>query len=974
MSSASSFAHALRTGVVLFGVCSVVAVVFAVLTAAPAFAQSQAINGVIEGTVADPSSAVLPGVTVTVTNIDTGAERVVVTNESGVYRAPLLTLGRYRVSAELSGFKKFEQTGITLSAGQTVVINVTLEVGAVTEVVSVQADSAVVNLGKIEQGRTLTGTEIHNLPMPSRNPYNFALLQPGVVGYENAEFGVPRLTTNGALLRVNYQVDGSNNTEKDRAGIRQMPMSEVMIREVKVVTTGYAPEFGQSMGLTYNAITPSGTNAIKGQASYGFQRKSFAGFPFFTANRTTKPPTNVNVYTVDVGGPIVKDRTHFFGGYEHTERDLSGTRVITISAANAAALGLSEPAYMPTALNTEFAIGKVDHQLSQAHRMSLRYMFFDNFIVNNVGGGLGSVQRATDFIDRQHSTGMQMISTLGANALNELRVQYATRAQSRVPGSKAATGPAINISGVANFGGPVAGNADAGFGFTENIFQVNDSFTWLQGNHAFKFGGDLQYVKDTRTQTSAQLYTFSSVANYQSALNGTNRFAYTSFAQFFGETNLAYRSNLYGFFVQDDWRLSPDLKLLYGIRYDLYDVADADSNAPFPESRDFTVDKNNWGPRVGLAWTLGADKRSVLRASSGLMYDQALLATYELALLNDGTNRRASASFQPTQAGAPAFPAVLSAGAGAQPNLLWTVDPKFQVARNWQNTVQFERALGEKYAVSVGTSYVRGNALPVVTNINPINPTGALSDGRPIFSTTINATTRRDPRYNVVNMVQSIGDSTYKNLTLQFTRRMANGIQFDFAYTLGKSEDTAPIVSQLSVQGDAGRVDQTSLERDRGPNILDQRHTFVGSIVAQPQLSIENRALSAILNHNQFGIVMLLANGIPVNIRSNSELNNDGVASDRPLDVPRNSLKLPARYNVDLRYSRQFLQAGTVKAGVVLGVVNLFNTVQWSGVNATVATSLQGVPVNPLPTSAKALPPTGGYGQRQIDVGFRVTF
>jgi hypothetical protein len=96
-------------------------------------------------------------------------------------------------------------------------------------------------------GPHATEAEIKTLPLTSRNPYNFALLQPGVVGFENQEFGVPRITSNGALLRVNYQIDGSNNTQKDRAGLRQMPMSEVMIREVKVVTTGYAPEFGQTM-------------------------------------------------------------------------------------------------------------------------------------------------------------------------------------------------------------------------------------------------------------------------------------------------------------------------------------------------------------------------------------------------------------------------------------------------------------------------------------------------------------------------------------------------------------------------------------------------------------------------------------------------------------------------------------------------------------------------------------------------------
>ena len=310
---------------------------------------------------------------------------------------------------------------------------------------------------------------------------------------------MPRLTANGALLRVNYQVDGSNNTQKDRAGLRQMPMSEVMIREVKVVTSGYAPEFGQTMGLVYNAITPSGTNVFKGQGSYRMQRKPMVAFPFFTQGPHTsdrKPPTDVNVYTVDVGGPIVRDKTHFFGGYEHTERDLSGLSVITITPANQAILGLNEPAYMPRGLNTEFAIGKVDHQINQSNRLSFRYMFFDNFITANVGGATAnipnSVQQATDFADRQHSTGAQLVSTIGAQMLNELRVQYATRAQSRTPSELAGTGPAVRISGVANIGGPVAATLDAGFGFTQNVFQVNDSVTLMRGNHAYKAGLDVQ--------------------------------------------------------------------------------------------------------------------------------------------------------------------------------------------------------------------------------------------------------------------------------------------------------------------------------------------------------------------------------------------------------------------------------------------------------------------------------------------------
>jgi len=244
------------------------AVLSLLMLTAPAFAQSQAANGAIEGTVSDSSGGVLPGVTVTVTSLETGIARTVVSNEKGLYRAPLLQLGTYRVVAELQGFKTYTQTGITVSVGATAVVNVPMAVGAVSETITVNADSPLIDTSRIDIGHTMSDLEVHNLPLVARNPYNFALVQPGVTGYENVEFGVPRLAANGAAMRINYQIDGNTNTEKDRAGLRLLPMSEVMIQEVKVVTTGFAPEFGQTMGMVYNAVTPSGTNKFKGEASY----------------------------------------------------------------------------------------------------------------------------------------------------------------------------------------------------------------------------------------------------------------------------------------------------------------------------------------------------------------------------------------------------------------------------------------------------------------------------------------------------------------------------------------------------------------------------------------------------------------------------------------------------------------------------------------------------------------------------------
>jgi hypothetical protein len=418
---------------------------------APAFAQSQGANGAIEGTVSDTSGGILPGVTVTVTNVDTGTERSLVTNEKGLYRVPLLPLGTYRVVAELQGFKRFEQSGITLSVGQSAVVNVTMSVGTVSETITVNADSPVIDTSRIDIGHTMSDLEVHNLPLVARNPYNFALVQPGVTGIENVEFGVPRLAANGAAMRINYQVDGNTNTEKDRAGLRLLPMSEVMIQEVKVVTTGFAPEFGQTMGMVYNAVTPSGTNTFKGEGSYLFRRDPFSAFPFFfgcTGIASTcgdapagsvLPATKVDTGTADVGGPIIKNRAFFYAGWEQTRRDLSSTSLVTITPANASAIGLApQPAAVPNVQTGKFLIGKGDFQLNNANRATVRWLRFHNDAPYNSGGGLASLEWATNFLDAMDSVAGQLVSSLGSDKLNELQVRLRLPDDSRRAHGRAA--------------------------------------------------------------------------------------------------------------------------------------------------------------------------------------------------------------------------------------------------------------------------------------------------------------------------------------------------------------------------------------------------------------------------------------------------------------------------------------------------------------------------------------------------------
>ncbi len=949
--------------------------------AGPALAQSTAVNGTIEGTVTDNTGAVLPGVTVTVTSPDTGAERVAVTNESGLYRATLLPLGGYRVVAELQGFKKFEQTGINVGAGQTATVDVALQVGALTETISVTADAPVVDTAKVDTGRTLNENEIKNLPLVSRNPYNFALLQPGVTGFENSEFGVPRFSANGTLLRINYQIDGNTNTQKDRAGLRLLPVSEVFVREVKVITSGYAPEFGQTTGLVYNAITPSGTNRIRGAGAYRFRRKSFSAFPFFFAGPRTddrRPDTKVDTFTAEVGGPVVKDKLHYFFGFENTYRDLSGQSVITVLPDNAARIGLAaQPGVVPREQTGRFFIGKGDYQLAPSHRLTARSLVFRNDSPNNITGGLTTIERTTDFLDAMESSSGQLVSSFGSSMLNEFRVQYARRVQGREGNELSATGPAINIPGVANFGGPIAGAADAGFGFSQGIFQVINNFTHIRGNHSYKFGGDFQLIKDTRTSTLLQLYTFPTIDAYLAARSGANPRGYTNFTQLFGNPDFEMKSSAYSFFVQDDWRVTPDLKFIYGLRYDYYNYPEGDPTAPFAFSQRYNDDGNNVGPRFGLAYTFGADRRQVVRASTGIMYDQMLLGAYETAIQANGNPERFNVTLTGAAANSPAFPgslADLPAGFTLPRQSITTVDPDFEVARTWQNNVQYERAFGQNFYGSVGYAFVRGNLLPVIVNINPINAASSLADGRPVFSSTINDTTRLDSRFNQINVVQSAGESTYNSMTLQFGKRLSRGIQFDLTYTLGKGTDNAPLTTVLSVQGDDGVSDPTNLDRDEGPNLLDTRHSFAGSIVAMPVFDVGNGIASALLNGNQIGLMLQLNSGLPVNLRSNLDLNGDGVLADRPLFIGRNSLYLPARYNVDARFSRFIPFRGSARLEVAAEFKNLFNTVQTSAVNRVITTNAIGEALAAIPDDSSALQPTAGYEQRQFQLGFKFYF
>jgi hypothetical protein len=959
------------------------------------FAQSQALNGQIEGTVLDQNNAAVSNAIITVTNIGTGTTRTVTTDESGVYRFPLLPLGTYRITAQAANFKRLIHEGVTLTTGQIATVDLNLPAGEVQEVVTVTSDSSVTDAGKTDLGRVMNTREVQNLPLVTRNPYNFALLQANVTGRPSRGFANPMVNANGYLRRVNYLLDGNTNTQADRGSIRLMLISDTYVSEIQLVTNGFASEFGNTPGLIMNIVTPSGTNKISGSISYRFRRPAFYSRPFFYPSSEDIPDNEADNFAATVGGPIIKGRWHFYAGYENGKRDdkASANRLLTIRPSDKAQLiaaGLS-PSSFPVAIpfleTGPFYLFRTDAQLNDKNRLTARFNHSDLQSKNFIGGGLNTLERNIDTFSVDYGLAVQLASYT-PQVLNEFRFQYVQRTNPGPGGIRtesSGTGPSIVITGVANFGSP---EGVATVFQPLRIIQLQDNLTRTTGTHVVKFGGGFNLYNDTVRAANFSRYTFPSISAYTAARSGTNLRSYTSYTETFGASEINYRASFWNVFVQDDWKLTRRLKLTYGLRHDLYRIPAADPTSLFPASKKFSIDKNNFAPRLGIVYAWRESGRpTVLRAGAGIYYDQPPLAMYQRALQNNGNPRYFNFSFSGNADGitapslnAPAFPNTFSgsfpAGSVLPLQNIDAIAPDFENMYALHSNIQLEQALTANLSFTVGYIHSGGRHIPIYRNINLINPSRFLADGRPVFSRLVNPFTRLDRRFNDILMVESAGVSAYNALTLQLSKRFSDGLQFSANYTLSKAEDDAPEQNTSGTNQGLVLSDPTNRHLDRGNALADQRHTFVMSLVARPQFKFETKTLRYLFNNNQLGIIAIANSGETFNIISNLDLNGDGVlTSDRPVGIKRNSGKTPAQFNVDLRYSRFFKFTERYKLEVFGEFQNLFNInsiVQFNNVTVT-TNATTGELVGSLP-DFKARNQSTSQDSRQFQLGFRFSF
>jgi carboxypeptidase family protein len=905
-------------------------------------AQQTTTSATLSGHVEDVGGALVAGTSVAVKNLNTGWRQTTTSDDDGRFRFPYLQVGTYEITVEAPGFSRLVRQ-LTLTVGQALDLSLKLTVANVAENVNVAADLPLVETVRTQLAETLLPREIDSLPLNGRNYLDLAALTPGVTRSNpvaNQRFpetsavpGTGLSITGQRFINNGFVVDGLSAND-DAADLPGTFYSQEVVREFEVITSGGIAEFGRASGGFVSIITQSGTNRFHGRL-YGFLRNQ--RFDARNPLASSKDALTQAQYGGTLGGPFVRNRSFFFSNFEQTR--LHNASVITISPNNVAAingkldaLGFSGPristGVAATGFNSNNFLFRADHQLTNTNQLTARYSLYDIDSPNarNVGG-LNAISRGTALRDRDQTIAVSDVATLSSRSINEARFQY-TRSRLSAPVNDVA-GPAVNISGVANFGTATVSPTQRDL----DTFELVDNLTTQHRSHSLKFGANYLHNKVNITFPGAiqGVYTFSSLANFLA-----NR--YTTFQQAFGATSQFQSNPNVGGFVQDQWRANRSLTINAGLRYDAQFL-------PHP----ITTDANNFSPRLGIAYAPGA-RGTVIRASFGIYFDRIPLRATSNALQRDGSKYKVAVlSFG--QAGAPVFPNILATFPSDLLISITTIDPNIKNSYSQQAAVQIERELSPSTSFSVGYQRTRGMHLILSRNVNvprlPVS-SGVANLGRP------------DPRFANVSRFESSAESSYQGLTVALNRRFARGVGLRFAYTLSKGVDNAGNAFFFTPQ------DNFNLRAEHGPSDNDQRHRLALSGTFEiPQRHSES-TVRRLFRGFQLSYIFSYGSALPFNIVTGTDRNFDTNTNDRPVGVSRNSGKGFDHAALDLRLSRRFHLSEKLSLETLVEGFNIFNRA-----NLQLPNNVFGSGVTPVPGFGQ---PTGAADPRQIQFGLRLSF
>jgi hypothetical protein len=926
-----------------------IAICLALSVALPLITQAQTAQGRISGTVTDPGGALIPGSAVTALNEETGVQNHTKSNEAGLFVLPFLTPGRYTINASQQGFKTYSRKGVVIETSQVMEMNISLEMGGTTETITVTGEVPQLQSAQSTIDQFIDSRAVGDMPLGGRRALELVRLSSDVVFVDYSGDAKPRFAVAGGRSnKSTYLLDGGNiqNIRMADAQVDVDPPVEV-IKEFRVVQNGYAAEYGGSASGVLISTTKSGTNEIHGSGFEFFRNDAMDAAGFFAptqGDKKLKAPLRYNLFGGTIGGPVIKNRTHFFTGYEGTRKSQGLTQVMTLPSAAEMAGNFSAsttirgaviPIYDPASTRTvdgktvrdmfpgniipsnridpvakalseyypkpnraasnlagaqNFAgnvsnnfrrdnvTSRVDHVFTDANRFYFRmvynrdpYSYTSNYpgTVGDPRFPISPTRWETSYMFKDtHTIGTSVVADVSYSFSN--RTWYANSAglgsgvvkKVGLPGVSNDAFPAIVVAGIENLGisqerlqNPIRQH------------QITNSWTWVKGAHVFKFGGELR--KGTNMDLNRPIisgqYNFATTGSGLPGNTATG-LGYASYLLGFvngfslRETELLDRySYYYSGFAQDDWKITKDLTLNIGIRwetdgpimdknnrtnsfdrYQINPVSGTPGVVKFTgldgwQTSPYNIDMNNFGPRFGFAWKPFGSSNWVVRGGYGLFYEGPSGSANGATL---GFEKSAATS-SPDSGVTPAFYLKNGPGVDLSKQPLNDSFGAVKVGSAVNTNVTFyeqNRRTGYAQHISLGIQRQLPGNLMVEVRYN-----GNLSRKLPDANMNINqirieqagagnAQVKRPyPQFgNVTVLSPTIGSSNYHAGTARVEKRFAQGLSFQAGYTWSRAiGDTNNTAGEFG--DNQNYMDIYNRRLDKGPDSLDIVHRFVAS-------------------------------------------------------------------------------------------------------------------------------------------------
>lgn len=835
--------------------------------------------GSLEGTVKDQQGAIVQNATVTVRNIATNATRTAVTNADGYYRILQLQPGNYEIKVSATSFKQSVVENIQVQVGQVAAADVSLEVGGVGESVTVTASSE----AQIERtDNTVSGVvgtqQIENLPLNGRNFLDLAQLQPGTEKVDGGSFDPTKANFTGISIggqagrSTQITVDGGSVVD-NVVGTTVQNFSQEIVQEFQIGLSNYSLSTGASGSGSVNIVSRSGSNQFKGNAFIYARDDAIAAFPALgrfdagsglpPAARAERIPFDREQFGGTLGGPIIKDKLFFFGSYERNNQD--GSTIYNPSAAPTFAGFAGNP------FDETLFTGKIDWNINDRSNIFFRYSFNDNEQITAfpIASGIlpresasGIFQSNDQFVtNRSHGFTSGWTYALSSNKSNNLVFNFSDFSNAIDP--VVAGVPEIRLIPQQDF--RTGSNSITPQSTLQKRVQLRDDFTWIAGNHTMTFGANYERTAIGGLFTFAspvriRLFTPPSTENEADFLNAS----VFDISMGVGDPNLPFNSDgdtinhRWQVYAGDNWRITPRLSINYGLAYRWdsnlwnHDLGRPDIIAPLftegtaPAGRD----NNNFAPRVGFAWDVFGDSKTVVRGGFGMYYDNTIdnLRLFERADLgpvgaeqflvgtgivspllapfganSDGRFNPGEITLAQMLALFPAVRADLESRLTdcALPTAIECTNSvsgpifssNFQVPYSLQYSIGVQRELPYNLLLQVDYNYRKGLNEVLVYDINQADSVAG-------------------PRLGAafpfpVPFAESGGFSTYSALLARLDRRFQNGFQFTASYSLSRFE--AFSADAIGLAG--APTDLNNLRADFGPAGLDRKHRFVFSSI-----------------------------------------------------------------------------------------------------------------------------------------------